>query len=215
MPRSFGSSEFVQQKSWHGSVCSTVVLLLHGCLFKPSRMLPRRDCHAWANLRTQNQISLCGKLLVVCQERLCSVYLNNQANQAWPPPLQWKARICRRALLVSVFVIQSRNSVIQIDRRDEECNMSSKWGAQNPFQLSNCFSSKLSQFLVGVSGAQAAQRGKVSSGAAVRAEWCAGQLRGSLLHVDSWHDCHLSAGSAWRTLSGLLKDTSARTSPTG
>lgn len=128
MPRSFANSEFVQQKSWHSSVCSTVVLLLHGCLFKPSRMLPRRDCHAWANLRTQNQISLCGKLLVVCQERLCSVYLNNQANQAWPPPLQWKARICQRALLVSVFVIQSRNSVIQIDRRDEECNMSRKWG---------------------------------------------------------------------------------------
>lgn len=30
----------------------------------------------------QNQILHCGKLLVVCQERFCSLYLNNQANQA-------------------------------------------------------------------------------------------------------------------------------------
>lgn len=74
-----------KQTSWRGSVHSTVVLLLYGCLFKPSRVLPRRDCHAWANLRTQNQILLRGKRLVVCQDRFCSLYLNNQANQAWPP----------------------------------------------------------------------------------------------------------------------------------
>lgn len=110
---------------WHGSACSTVVLLLYGCLFKPSRMLPRRDCHAWANLRTQNQILLSGKSLVVCQERFCSLYLNNQPNQAWPPLLQWKTHICQHSLLLSIFVIQSLwNSVIQIDRRDEGCRTS-------------------------------------------------------------------------------------------
>lgn len=69
---------------------------------------------------------------------------------------------------MSVFVIQSlQNSVIQIDRRDEGCNTSHK--AQNLFQLLNCFSTKLSQFLVGIAGAEAAQRGKVSEGAAVKA----------------------------------------------
>ncbi len=42
-------------------------------------------------------------------------------------------------------------------------------GAQNLFQFLNCFSTKLSQCLAGVAGAQAARRGKVSSGAAVKA----------------------------------------------
>lgn len=41
------------------SQSSHVTLLqspLHGCLFKPSRMLPTGDFHAWTNLKTQNQI---------------------------------------------------------------------------------------------------------------------------------------------------------------
>lgn len=56
-------------------------------------------------------------------------------------------------------------------------------GVQKLFQLLNCFCTKLSQFLAGVAGAEAAQRGKVSSGAAVKAVRCADQLQVSLLHV--------------------------------
>lgn len=75
-------------------------------------------------------------------------------------------------------------------------------GAQNLFQLLNCFSTKLSQFLAGVDGAEAAQWGKVSSGAAVKAVWCAHQLQVSLLHVNPL--CRVSLG----TFPGYFRDSS-------
>ncbi len=116
-----------RETPWHGSVRSTVVLLLYGCLFKPSRMLPRRDCHAWANPRTQNQILLYGKLLVACQGRFCSLYLNNQASQAWPP-LSFNGRPIYTITLSSCLSLSfGLKTLIQIDRRDEGSNTSHKW----------------------------------------------------------------------------------------
>lgn len=54
-----------------------------------------------------------------------------------------------------------------MDRRDEGFTTSHKWGAQNLFQFLNCFCTKLSQFLAGAAGVEAAQRGAVSSGGGV------------------------------------------------
>lgn len=120
----------------HPGIASSIPQsLLYGCLFKPCRTLPRRDCHAWANLRTQNQIFRCGKLLVVCQERFCSLYLHIRADQAWPPPLQPKTHLKPR--VSPAFVTASlQNAVIQIDRRDEE---GLKWMPKKPFPTFELF----------------------------------------------------------------------------
>lgn len=141
----------LHNKPWHSSAHSTVGRLLYGCLFKLSRMLPRRDFHAWANLRTPNQILLCGQLLVACQETFCAVYLNNQTNQAWPPSLSmedpYMPVLCPPVCLCH-SVLKHCNP---IDRRDEECNTSHKggWGGlRTSASFWIVFSAKLSQFLV-------------------------------------------------------------------
>lgn len=120
----------------HPGIASSIPQsLLYGCLFKPCRTLPRRDCHAWANLRTQNQIFCCGKLLVVCQERFCSLYLHIRTDQAWPPPLQPKTHLKPRVSPAFVTV-SLQNAVIQIDRRDEE---GLKWMPKKPFPTFELF----------------------------------------------------------------------------
>lgn len=101
---------------WHSGLCtipgstscSAVPLLRYGCLFKISRILPRRDCHAWDNLRFQN--CFCGS---TCQRRFCSPYRNNQA---WPPPLleQKTFYMCLYSVFLSVFLIQVYCSILHL-----------------------------------------------------------------------------------------------------
>lgn len=79
-----------------------------------------------------------------CQERFCSLYLNNQVNQAWPSFLQWELHIGLANSLASCLYLTFRpqNLVIKIDGSDEGCDVSHKWGAGNVSQIvsESCFS---------------------------------------------------------------------------